>query len=174
MKITPQESAESIGNISAVLNPRDLFHTGIVVADLDEAMARMSAVAGYQWTVSPEHESPIRTADGRDIVPNIRRAYSLQAPRIELVRAMEGTIWWPDSGSALHHLGYFVDDLVAASEALEGLGIPAAVRGRDAGTVPSRFAYHRTPEGMYLEIIPRNRFPDFEAYIRDQTPAELL
>ena len=31
------------------LRPQDLYHTGIIVPDLDAAMARLSAVAGYRW-----------------------------------------------------------------------------------------------------------------------------
>ena len=31
------------------LQPKDFYHTGIVVPDLDAAMARLSALAGYRW-----------------------------------------------------------------------------------------------------------------------------
>jgi hypothetical protein len=30
------------------LRPEDFYHTGIIVPDLDDAMARLSALAGYR------------------------------------------------------------------------------------------------------------------------------
>ena len=31
------------------LRPEDFYHTGIIVPDLADAMARLSALAGYRW-----------------------------------------------------------------------------------------------------------------------------
>ena len=35
--------------MTPALRPEDLYHTGIVVPDLDAAIARFSALAGYEW-----------------------------------------------------------------------------------------------------------------------------
>ncbi|MBV8294391.1 MAG: VOC family protein, partial [Mycobacterium sp.] len=46
------------------LRPEDLYHTGIVVPDLDAAMARLSALAGYRWITPLRYTLPFRTANG--------------------------------------------------------------------------------------------------------------
>ena len=49
--------------MTAILNAEDLYHTGVVVADLDAAMARLSAIGGYEWTAPLEFSLPVRIAD---------------------------------------------------------------------------------------------------------------
>ena len=46
------------------LRPEDFYHTGIVVPDLDAAMARLTALAGYRWINPLSYTLPFRTADG--------------------------------------------------------------------------------------------------------------
>ena len=46
------------------LRPEDYYHTGIVVPDLDAAMARLSAVAGYEWINPLTYTLPFRTVNG--------------------------------------------------------------------------------------------------------------
>ena len=46
------------------LRPEDHYHTGIVVPDLDAAMARLSALAGYRWITPLSYTLPFRTASG--------------------------------------------------------------------------------------------------------------
>ena len=46
------------------LRPEDFYHTGIVVPDLDAAMARLTALAGYQWINPLSYTLPFRTATG--------------------------------------------------------------------------------------------------------------
>ncbi|MDT5022076.1 MAG: hypothetical protein QOI33_2600, partial [Mycobacterium sp.] len=47
-----------------VLKPEDYYHTGIVVPDLDAAMERLSAVAGYTWITPMTYTLPFRTVNG--------------------------------------------------------------------------------------------------------------
>ena len=55
------------------LRPEDLYHTGIVVPDLDAAMARLSALAGYRWIAPMSYTLPFRTAAGtRELTSTIR------------------------------------------------------------------------------------------------------
>ncbi|MFE6820877.1 VOC family protein, partial [Streptomyces sp. NPDC057690] len=67
-----------------------------------------------------------RTQEGS--VPRLRTAVSREQPQIELLEAVPGTHLVPPAGTGLHHIGYYVDDLEAATEALTALDIPL-VRG---------------------------------------------
>lgn len=62
------------------LAPADFYHTGIVVPDLDEAAAHLTAIAGYRWTKPMEYTMPVVTADGDYDIP-FRMTYSVQARR---------------------------------------------------------------------------------------------
>ena len=46
------------------LRPEDFYHTGIIVPDLEAAMARLSTLAGYQWITPLSYTLPFRTANG--------------------------------------------------------------------------------------------------------------
>ena len=71
------------------LRPDDFYHTGIVVPDLDAAMARLSALAGYRWITPLSYTLPFRTAAGvRELTSTI--VYSVQSPYIELVQEVPG------------------------------------------------------------------------------------
>lgn len=46
------------------LRPEDFYHTGIIVPDLEAAMARLSALAGYRWITPVSYTLPFRTVSG--------------------------------------------------------------------------------------------------------------
>ena len=103
------------------MNPEDFYHVGIVVDDLTAAMERLTAAGGYSWTKPVEYTVAITTAAGDIDVP-FRFVYSLQAPHLELVQQVPGTLWTSPPGRAAHHLGYWVDDIGATAAALEAAG----------------------------------------------------
>jgi hypothetical protein len=79
------------------LRPEDFYHTGIVVPDLDAAMARLTALAGYRWINPLSYTLPFRTATGtRELTSTI--VYSVQSPHIELVNEVPVT---PSTTSAI-------------------------------------------------------------------------
>ncbi|MEV5849798.1 VOC family protein [Streptomyces sp. NPDC048179] len=150
------------------LRAADLYHTGIVVDDVEAWKARMSEVAGYRWTETMSAELPVRLADG-DRVLNLRYTYSLDAPHIELVQEIPGTPWTAAEHIATHHLGYFCDDLTATSKRLAEAGFALEACAVIDGE-PSVFAYHLAPSGIRVEIVDRTRIPDLAAYLRSKTP----
>ncbi|CAN5700120.1 VOC family protein [soil metagenome] len=140
-----------------VLAPADLFHTGIVVADLDGAMQDLTATCGYRWTMPMTNTLPVRIGgDTRDV--EFRMTYSVQAPHLELVQQIPGTLWMPAPGTAAHHLGYFVDDVAAASRQLDAAGFAF-----EAGT--EVFAFHTNPLGIRIELVRRGLFGDWSAFL---------
>ncbi|MCT9075603.1 VOC family protein [Streptomyces fulvoviolaceus] len=146
----------------------DLYHTGIVVPDIEVWKARMTEVAGHRWTETMTGEVQVRLADG--VRPlQLRFAYSLDAPHIELVQEIPGTPWTAGERMATHHLGYFCDDLQTTSKGLEEAGFPLEACAIVDGAL-SIFAYHLDPSGVRIEIVDRARMPDFSAYLLSKTP----
>jgi catechol 2,3-dioxygenase-like lactoylglutathione lyase family enzyme len=144
------------------VNPADLYHVGLVVADIESAAAQLTAAAGYQWTKPVEYTLSVTTADGDADVP-FAFVYSLQAPHLELVQEVPGTIWTATADRAAHHLGYWVDDIAAAASRLEAVGYRQ--EARPAGETASTFAYYLDPAGVRIEIVDRALFPDWPGFL---------
>lgn len=145
-----------------VLNPADLYHVGIIVDDIDRAAARLSAVGGYEWTKPVEATLSVTTEAGDHDVP-FKFVYSLQAPHLELVTEIPGTIWTAPTGNATHHLGYWVDDLTATAGQLEDAGFRQ--EARPSGDTLTSFAYYTDNTGLRIEIVDRAMFPDWPGFL---------
>jgi len=145
-----------------VLTAADCYHAGIVVPDMDAAAQRLTAAAGYTWTRPVEATLPITTADGDYDVP-LRFVYSIEAPHLEVVQEVPGTVWTAGAGGAVHHLGYWVDDVAAAADGLQGAGY--RLEARPAGPEISTFAYLLDPTGVRIEIVDRAAFPDWPGFL---------
>lgn len=149
------------------LKPEDFYHTGIVVPDLDAAMARLSALAGYRWIKPLSYTLPFRTTAGiQELTSTI--VYSVQSPYIELLQEVPGTPWTAAPGNAVHHLGYFTDDLAGTAQELERNGCTFEMNGAVTGSEPAMFAYYLDPAGVRIEIVDRALFPDFPAFLESQ------
>ncbi|HLN17561.1 MAG TPA: VOC family protein [Acidimicrobiales bacterium] len=151
-----------------VLRASDLYHTGVVVADLDASLASMAALGGYRWMDPFAVDAPVWTPDGATVLP-LRFAYSLDPPYLELVQSVPGTVWEGAPGNAVHHVGCWVDDLAAASTGLTAEGRPMEVCGGADPSAPLAFAYHRGTDGIRIELVDRRLLPDFPAFLREHT-----
>ncbi|MCV7077073.1 VOC family protein [Mycobacterium szulgai] len=149
------------------LKPEDFYHTGIVVPDLDAVMARLSALAGYRWIKPLSYTLPFRTTAGiQELTSTI--VYSVQSPYIELLQEVPGTPWTAAPGNAVHHLGYFTDDLAGTAQELERNGCTFEMTGAVTGSELAMFAYYLDPAGVRIEIVDRALFPDFPAFLESQ------
>lgn len=151
--------------MSNILNADDLYHTGIVVNDLESAIATLTAVGGYDWTTPLSFSLPVQTEAG-EMVVDFQFAYTLQAPHLELVQAIPGTIWTTAPGNAAHHLGFFVDDLPKKSRELEEAGFTREACASTDGQAPVAFAYHKDRFGIRIEIVDRAMFGDFSEFLQ--------
>jgi hypothetical protein len=153
------------------LRPEDFYHTGIVVPDLDAAMARLSALAGYRWIKPLTYTLPLRTATGtRELTSTF--VYSLQAPHVELIQEVPGSPWAAAPGNAVHHLGYFTDRLAEAARTLEDNGFALEATADVSPPDLALFAYYVDEFGTRIEIVDRALFPDFPAFLRSAAPSE--
>ncbi|MDG2026039.1 MAG: VOC family protein [Acidimicrobiales bacterium] len=146
------------------MRPDDLFHTGIVVDDLDDTLARLTAAVGYRWCEKICLPSQITTADGQEIEMESTFCYSMGGPRLEIIQATPGTIWEPAT-SGIHHLGYWSDDVAADSARLVEHGMVRELHGGPEDA--PMFAYHRGQVGPRIEILARWMSPMFEQYWTD-------
>ena len=144
--------------MTALLGPSDLYHVGIVVPDLDAAAKRLTAAAGYTWTKPVEFSLSVTTAAGESEIAN-RFVYSLQAPHLELLQEVPGTVWTAPA----QHLGYWVDDIGAVARQLEAAGY--VQEARPSGDPLAGFAYYTDPAGVRLELVDRALFPDWPAFL---------
>ena len=158
--------------MTLALRPEDFYHTGIVVPDLDAAMARLSALAGYRWINPMSYTLPFRTAAGvRELTSTV--VYSLHSPHVELVQEVPGSPWTAAPGNAVHHLGYFSDNLAESARALEANGFTLEMTADAPGSDLSLFAYFTDASGTRIEIVDRALFPDFPAFLQSMAgPAE--
>ncbi len=108
-----------------MINPADIYHTGLAVPDLDEAKRFYTASLGYEF--APDHlYEPLRLWRmdlGRWTEEWLRVTYSRQGPHhLELVEGRKGGFWDPDFTPNAQHVGLWCDDLPTAIEQLASSG----------------------------------------------------
>jgi catechol 2,3-dioxygenase-like lactoylglutathione lyase family enzyme len=136
------------------LSQANLFHTGIVVDDLDAAKAELGERLGVTWNEGGA-EVLLVGPGGTQKSPS---AYviSREGPHhVELCQAVPGTVWTGTAPGQAHHLGYWVDDVATASAELTAGGAPAVACVTVAEDVPPMCAYHRTANGLLVEVVSR-------------------
>jgi hypothetical protein len=130
------------------------YHVGIVVPDLAAARVDLSEQIGVAWgPILHLDVADYRDGSGRDLVLPTTMCYSLDAPHLELIEEVPGSVWVCNEYSNLHHIGFWSDDLTADSADLTGSGCPLLLSGRAGDHVPVSFAYHRNGLGVRIEIV---------------------
>jgi catechol 2,3-dioxygenase-like lactoylglutathione lyase family enzyme len=139
---------------SGPLQPVNLFHTGIVVKDLEAAKNELGDRLGLTWTEGGA-DIILLTDDGVQQVPSAY-AMSKEGPHhVELALAVPGTVWTVTSEGQAHHLGYWVDDVRSSSAALVADGVAHVATVAMAVDAPPMCAYHRTASGLLVEVVSR-------------------
>ena len=127
----------------------DMYHVGIVVPDMEEALETYAASFGFRWTeISESHLDVVVNGERRQT--QIRACYSVEGPPyLELIEDTSHDVWG-GAEFGLNHTGFWVDDIVEARDRLEASGLHALVA--DASDVP-RFTYHKAADGMWIELV---------------------
>ena len=99
----------------------DLYHTGLVVDDIEAAMRFFTDIAGYEWCGIGSGEQIIEI-DGEKRSITMTVTYSKSEPRIELIQSVPGTLWTPTT-CGVHHLGYWSEDVDRDIQALLARGL---------------------------------------------------
>ena len=133
----------------------ELFHTGLVVDDLDAAMQLLTDLAGIRWAVPRVVSGELQTPEGPRF-RETRYTYSVDGPHhIELIEQVDSTAWQvAPGGRRVHHLGFYADDFEAGVRALEDRGLATTFRGLDEHGNPAGLSFHRhEPSGFWFELI---------------------
>ncbi|WP_081438253.1 VOC family protein [Pseudofrankia asymbiotica] len=147
------------------LRPEDQFHAGVIVEDFEGTLKRLTELFGFEWCDELVNDVAVRiiTPDGPvDTTITTRFSYSVNEPRLEVIRPIPGTVWVP-ADSGVHHLGYWSDDVPADSAALAAQGMPLEVAGIGPDGQPY-WAYHRGADGPRIELVSRSIKPGLEQY----------
>lgn len=136
----------------------DLFHTGIVVDDLEAAKDEFGRLLGVTW-LEGGGKVKMTSAEGEQAVVT-KYAISAEGPHhVELVQSLPGTLYTANGSHRAHHVGYWVDDVPAVSEALLESGLTNAVLISFGGGRPPITAYHEAGDGFWIELVARSMKP---------------
>ncbi len=129
------------------------FHVGIATPDVELLMQTLGPVMHLTWVDLPRPPVQHDTPNG-PTRPSSRVVWSSEGPmHVELVRSELGTIYEPDRGTHLHHVGYWVDDMRASVAAAEAAGWTLEVTTRDQDGRPRAFAYLSRPGTTWIELV---------------------
>ena len=143
----------------------EMFVTGLIVPDIDRAIAETTKTLGVEFT--PVQESPLklRTPNGIEAF-DLRFVYSLGgAPHLELIQAVPGTYYDPKGNGYIRHVGMWVEDLAAASKELAGRGLPLEAAGMNGDIEPYAFVFHANDWGLRVELVDNVQRDYFEAWL---------
>ncbi len=154
----------ALDGLSGLVSLDDFYHFGIVVLNLDEAMAEWGAAHGTEWAPVTHREFMVRQPNGV-VRADFHFTYTVAGPpHIELITAAPGTVWDPSTSGGIHHLGYWSHDLVADAQRFADAGYQclASYDNPDDPEVPLGFTYHWLPAtGLRVEFVDAARRPTF-------------
>lgn len=143
-----------------------LFHTGIRVPNIEEAMAEIGSTLNVTWA-TPMH-NPAQdawTPEGGQQTFDLKYAYSAEGPQhIELLESEPGSPWFCGDDPGVHHQGVWVDDVAAEAERCIAAGWSMVVSSRSPEERYGNFAYLKPPSGMIVEVVNSAALPRFEAW----------
>ena len=135
-------------------SPRQIWHVGFIVDNLEEAMEELSGPLGLTW--APVHEIRDQRLDGPNgevyPLPSTRVVFSTDLPlSLELIEPVPGTPQTRIGNSAFHHLGYWDTDLVAEEGRLDELGYHCVAFRDDPDNDLRRIMLTKGPFDILLE-----------------------
>ena len=154
------------GNGTAMFNLQEIFHIGIRVPNIYQAMEEMGKSLNITWTEvvespgqriwTPEH--------GQQEVP-LKFVYSCEGPQhLELLEGTKGSFWDGSEDSGVHHLGVWVDDVKGETERLLTLGWDLLGSARSPEEGYASMAYLAPPSGTIVELVTSANKPRFERW----------
>jgi catechol 2,3-dioxygenase-like lactoylglutathione lyase family enzyme len=131
----------------------EVFHVGILVADMEAAQQELTSSMGVRWT-TPARMPMKAWVPGEGYQKwELTISFTVEGPvHIELLHGSPGSYWDTSTrGAGIHHLGVWVDDVARANEELIRQGWAVELAGRPAEEGYGGFTYTRSPAGILLE-----------------------
>lgn len=145
-----------------------LFHTGVIVEDLQTAITAYETAFGLHFAPPKTAATPMRCPTGV-LEREARFSYSVEGPHhIELLQQVQPAPYLElTGGPQIHHLGYYTLDLVADTARLESQGWVAELSGVAPDGGLARAAYLRNPvqPGMWVELVDDSVAADIDPWM---------
>lgn len=142
-----------------------LFHTGLVVEDLQASMDALQSALGLTWA-TPNHFDglPLWTPETGLEHIDLVATYSCEGPQhVELIQGLASGVYTPLPGPAVHHVGVWVDDVPAEVAALCSKGWVVSAAGACPEDGYGLFVYLDHPGStMRLELVSTALVDAFE------------
>jgi catechol 2,3-dioxygenase-like lactoylglutathione lyase family enzyme len=145
----------------------NLFHVGILVPDLDEAVARFAEVLGLTFKDPAvahvdrfEHGSTVEALD-------LRITWSIQGPPyLELLESQDSSSLYGHAHEGLHHIGLWEPDPEALVRRFLTLGLhQEATQYTPDDHILATYSAPAEMYGTRLEFIEASRRPGMEAWL---------
>ncbi len=143
-----------------------IFHHGLIVDDIEAAMAGIDRAAPTTWTpVRAFDPLPVWSPDGGRGEARLKVAYARQgAIRMELVEAQPGSPYDRMRALDRSHIGVWVDNLGDAVDDLVGQGWEILMAGAKPERRYGSMAYMVREGGPVIELVGRELQPMMEAW----------
>lgn len=143
-----------------------IFHHGVIVDDLDAAMAQFSATMDCTWTpVRTFDPMPVWNAAGEQRDARLRVVYSHQGPlRMELIESVPGSAYDAMRAIGRSHLGVWVDSVADTAAAMLADGWELVLAGAPADQGHGAIAYLSRADGPVIELVARAITPMMEEW----------
>jgi lactoylglutathione lyase len=131
----------------------EVFHVGIRVADLAAAQQELTSSTGVSWTTPASFPMQAWVPGQGYRSYDLTISFTVEGPvHIELLHGSPGSYYDVRGGGAgLHHIGAWVDDVAAASQALVSQGYTIELAGASPEEGYGSFTYARSPGGVLFE-----------------------
>ena len=138
-----------------MLNFQDIFHVGIRVPDIYQAMEELGNSLGLTWTevVETSGQRLWTPESGQQEVP-LKFVYSCEGPQhLELLEGEKGSFWDGTEDSGVHHVGVWVDDVQSEADRLISLGWGLLGSAMPPEEGYASMAYLSPPSGTIVELV---------------------
>jgi catechol 2,3-dioxygenase-like lactoylglutathione lyase family enzyme len=149
------------------------FHVGILVPDINEAMARFSEVLGLEFAEPTISHVP-QLDEGEETSPPFDAliTYSRQGPpHIELLESRGQGAYGQHHGFGLHHIGAWSHDVKAQIEAMKMRGAKTEAVFRDGDRVLGCYFKPSVLYGVRYELSPTSIRDGWQAWVNGKAGA---
>ena len=149
----------------------NISHIGFVVADLNEAVSRVSQALQISFLPILDQEIVNLEEAERHGPSRLRLTWSMEGPpHVELIEAHESGVYsMRASEGSFHHLGGFADEDFAIKETLSGLGVGMEAVQREAdGSIIATYSDPGAFFGIRIEHIAGSQRESMAAWLSGQ------
>ena len=164
-----------------MINDRfDIAHLCVAVPDLEQAMEHYGQTLGVEWStvidVGPM-DIGLYDAEGNEMSEGLHEVWSVKGgadgsgPSLELSWSAPGSasqrVWGVSDGEhKMHHICYYVDELVAETKRLVESGFTHEVSDSLPGEAPVIMSYVISPFGVRYELMRAQDKPAMSRWLR--------